>query len=94
MATTLEKESLLRQRMEDAADRFDFILAGSLQKELMELLGLGRSLTRQEIADLEDEMMEAASQQDYIAAGKIQSDLQSFQERKQQVGPRKKDSSR
>ena len=69
------KVDMLRERMQEAAQNSDFILAGQLQKDLKDI-----EEHDHQVSDLKAKIEEAASQGDYIRAGEFQAKLKSLEE--------------
>jgi len=76
--SSAEETDLLRQKMKDAVESKNYILAGQIQTEIQELESF-----QQKVTDMEAKMSEAVSKKDYVTAGKLQAELKMLHNTKQ-----------
>lgn len=76
--SSAEETDLLRQKMKDAVESSNYILAGQIQTEIQELESI-----QQKATDMEAKMSEAVSKKDYVTAGKLQAELKMLRNKKQ-----------
>ena len=77
-STTKGIIDILRQRMKEAAETGNFILAGQIQKEIQVSSEESSSFVKK-VADLNAQIRQAASEGDYIRAGELQVNLKILQ---------------